>query len=146
MFSVVFRPAQVVQVLIALAVFFTYNVFVYVPMDFLWTRLLSSKVSGTVPRNLCQIFLRCAFVMGTVGVAAAVQKLDAIIGLVGSICFSTLGLLIPAIVETILRWDGGLGAFNWRLIKNTLLAILAIFALVSGSVQSIQQLLKEDES
>lgn len=117
----------------------------YVPIDIIWRKLLSAKVDGTAKRHIVQICVRCLFVGGTVAVAAAVPDLEPIIGLVGSICFSTLGLLVPSVVETVFRWDGRLGFLKWRLIKNILLGAFAIFALVSGTMQSIATLIKNSQ-
>lgn len=79
----------------------------------------------------------------TVGVAALVPDLEPIIGLVGSICFSTLGLFIPAVIETVLCWEGELGVLKWKLFKNALLAAFAMLALVSGTAQSIAAFSRE---
>ncbi|KAJ0179147.1 hypothetical protein K1T71_004859 [Dendrolimus kikuchii] len=102
--------ALIAKVLIATAVFFTYCLQMYAPMDIIWTRL-SNNVS---PRyhNVSQIALRTVSVAFTVTLAVVVPDLELLIGLVGAIFFSTLGLLIPAVVQTVHRWDRGLGPFN----------------------------------
>ncbi|KAK4887000.1 hypothetical protein RN001_003271 [Aquatica leii] len=134
-------PAQIVNVLIPIAVFLTYNLQMYVPLDIIWKNLLSHKINGTVNRNIAQVLMRCIFVCGTIAIAVAVPNLEPIISLVGSICFSTLGLLVPAIVDTVLYWEEGLGCLKWRLIQNIFLAAFSIFALVSGTVTSIESLI-----
>ncbi|KAF5271192.1 hypothetical protein FQR65_LT05336 [Abscondita terminalis] len=131
-------PAQILKLFIILAVFFTYNLQMYVPLDIIWKTSIDSKINGSLQRHLAQIVIRCLFVMGTVAVAAAVPNLEQIIGLVGSICLSTIGFLLPAVVDTILNWENNLGRFNWVLIKNIILGILALVALVSGSIDSIK--------
>lgn len=87
--------------------------------------------------NISQIIVRTLIVAATVGVAASVPKLEPLIGLVGSICFSTLGIFIPAVVDIVLRWDGEMGSFKWRLYKNIFLIIFSLFALISGTYYSI---------
>lgn len=68
------------------------------------------------------------------GIAAAGgEHLGSLIDFVGAIFFSTLGLFVPALIEIIVDWDEGWGRFQWRLIKDILIMILAIFGLVSGS-------------
>lgn len=122
--------------LIALAVFFTYSLQFYVPMDITWRKLFADKVPEKF-HNVTQVALRTAIVSFTVGLAALVPDLEPIIGLVGSICFSTLGVFVPAVVDTILCWEGNLGVLKWKLYKNIFLAVFAIFALVSGTYYSI---------
>lgn len=63
-----------------------------------------------------------------------------LIGLVGAIFFSTLGLFIPALIEIIVDWNDGWGKFHWRLIKDILIMVLAIFGLVSGSFYAILEM------
>ncbi|KAK5643872.1 hypothetical protein RI129_007717 [Pyrocoelia pectoralis] len=138
-------PAQVVNVLIAISVYLTYNLQMYVPLDIIWRKLLSDRIHGTAKRHIGQVVMRCVFVGGTIAVAVAVPNLEPIIGLVGAICFSTLGILVPAIVDTLLHWEGELGFLKWRLIKNIILGICAIFALVAGTVQSLDQIINAVE-
>lgn len=116
----------------------------YVPIDILWRNLIVPYVKNAESKKtVYQIIIRSSFVIGTTAVAALVPDLEPIIGLVGSICFSTLGLLIPSVVETVWKWESNLGKFNWRLYKNGFFAAFSIFALVSGTTQSIQALLNK---
>lgn len=80
---------QVAQVLIAIAIQFTFGLQFFVPMDILW-RKLAPGISKE-KHNISQIALRagCILIMGAV--AAAVPKLDPFISLVGAIFFSFLG-------------------------------------------------------
>lgn len=81
--------AQVAQVLIALAILFTFGLQFYVPMDVLWR-----KIQLRIPKerhNISQIFLRAGIVLILGGISAAVPKLEPFIGLVGAIFFSVLG-------------------------------------------------------
>ncbi|KAB0798832.1 hypothetical protein PPYR_06712 [Photinus pyralis] len=135
------RPAQIGNVLIPISVFLTYNLQMFVPLDIIWRKGLSDRLHGTWRRHLGQIIMRCLYVAGTIAVSVAVPNLEPIIGLVGSVCFSTLGILVPAIVDTVLNWEGDLGFMKWKLIRNIILAIFAIFALVSGTSQSIGQII-----
>ncbi|KAF5306528.1 hypothetical protein FQR65_LT18541 [Abscondita terminalis] len=114
-------------------------------LDIIWKNLLADRVTGTFQRNIVQIVMRCSFVVGTVVIAVAVPNLEPIISLVGAVCFSTLGLLVPAIVETVLHWEGGLGFLYWKLIKNIILGLFAILALVSGTATSIDSLINGKE-
>lgn len=89
--------------------------------------------------------MRTVLVIFVTGIGAAVPKLDAIISLVGSVFFSTLGLFIPVVIDIILNMgDGGDNGFlKWRLWKNILVAILSWFALFSGSYYAIKEFIED---
>ncbi|KAF5295596.1 hypothetical protein FQR65_LT10399 [Abscondita terminalis] len=133
-------PAQCVKLLIVLSVFLTYNLQMYVPLDIIWRKVLSSKVEGRLKTHLAQIMMRCLFVAGTVVVAVAVPNLEPIITLVGAVCLSSLGILLPAVVDTVLYWED-LNGLQWKIIKNVILMLFSILALISGSVVSIRSLI-----
>lgn len=63
--------------------------------------------------------------------------------------FSKIGLLVPAVVETVFLWPDNLGVLKWKLWKNLLLIAFALIALVSGTVVSVLDIVKiytgEDE-
>ncbi|KAF5270108.1 hypothetical protein FQA39_LY08520 [Lamprigera yunnana] len=135
-------PAQCVKLLIILSVFLTYTLQMYVPLDIIWRKVLSQRVKGKVKVHLAQIGIRCIFVTGTVIIAIAVPNLEPIITLVGAVCLSTLGILLPAVVDTILYWEE-LHCLKWKLTKNIFLSIFSIFALISGSIVSIKSLIND---
>ncbi|CAH2979641.1 unnamed protein product [Chilo suppressalis] len=97
--------AQSAKLLMALCIFFTYALQFYVPMEMV-TRYLEQRGAPTC-NNVIQIGIRTGIVLFTVVVAAAFPNLELVISLVGAVFFSTLGLLIPAIVDTVYHWDKG---------------------------------------
>lgn len=132
--------AKIAQLLIAAAILFTFGLQFYVPMDILWR-----KVHSKIPKdkhNLAQIGLRTGIMIVMAGVALAVPDLEPFIGLVGAIFFSSLGLLVPCVVETVFLWPNELGTFKWILVKNIIFGAFSIFALVAGSFVSIEEIIK----
>ncbi|KAH9638120.1 hypothetical protein HF086_014981 [Spodoptera exigua] len=83
------------------------------------------------------------FSIFTVAIAAAFPNLELVISFVGAVFFSTLGLLIPAVVDTVYRWENRLGRFNYILWKNTLIGIISIIALFSGAYVSVQGMIED---
>lgn len=134
------RISIAAQVLIALAILFTFGLQFFVPMDILW-RKLQNRVSKD-KHNRTQVILRTAIIIIMGGIGIAVPNLDPIISLVGAVFFSVLGILVPAIIETVYYWPN-LGSGKWILWKNIVLSLFAIFALVTGSIVSIQDIIKE---
>ncbi|XP_018577492.1 proton-coupled amino acid transporter-like protein pathetic isoform X2 [Anoplophora glabripennis] len=128
-------PAQVVQVSISLAVFFTFMLQFYVPIDITWRR-----IKDRIPEkrhNISQILLRTGAVIFVTGIAASAgHHLDALIDLVGAIFLSTLGLLVPAFIDIIMNWRNW-GLLNWILYKNILIMGMSLFGLLSGSYYAI---------
>lgn len=115
---------------------------------------------------MAQILIRGGTIIILGAIAAAVPKLDAFIGLVGAVFFSSLGeyfefrlkffrffhfrtifgffqkgLMVPAIIETVFRYPDDFGVGNWILIKNVFLVLFAILALTTGAFVSIQEII-----
>lgn len=86
-------------------------------------------------------FCKLSFQILTVIIAIIIPNLGPFITLTGAVCLSTLGLMFPAIIETITYWDRpGMGRFNWRLIKNGLLVIFGIIGFLTGTYVSIEEI------
>lgn len=51
------------------------------------------------------------------------------------------GLFYPAIVETVFEWPNT-GRYHWILIKNVILMVTAVFALITGSLVSIEDIIR----
>lgn len=52
-----------------------------------------------------------------------------------------LGLFFPAVVETVFVWPNT-GRFHWILVKNVFLVIAAFFSLITGSMVSIEDIIR----
>ncbi|KAF7283548.1 proton-coupled amino acid transporter-like protein acs [Rhynchophorus ferrugineus] len=129
-------PAQIVQAAISISVFFTFMLVFFVPADILW-RQLRDKISKE-KHNMGQIILRTIMVVIITGVAIiGGEHLEGLIDLIGAIFFSSLGFFVPALLDIIVDFEEGWGVFHWRLIKNILIMILSIIALICGSYYAI---------
>ena len=74
--------------------------------------------------------------------AVAVPTIGPFIALIGALCFSFLGLIIPLLIEIVTYWDVGFGPCNWVIIKNIFLFIFGVLALIFGSYTSIVDIVK----
>jgi proton-coupled amino acid transporter len=72
--------------------------------------------------------------------AVAVPTISPFISLIGALCFSVLGLMVPAFIEVITFWDHGLGPYCWRLWKNVAINIFGFMAMIFGSYTSIKEI------
>lgn len=75
------------------------------------------------------------------GLACAIPRLELFMELVGAVCLSVMGLSLPAIVETVFRWDKDMGTCNWILWKNCLILLFSMVAMVSGVTFSIKSMI-----
>ncbi|GBP51886.1 Proton-coupled amino acid transporter-like protein pathetic [Eumeta japonica] len=133
--------AQSAKFLMAVVILFSYSLQFYVPMEMIWRRL-RSKVSARY-HNLTQVAVRTTIVTGSVAVAAAFPDLENVISLVGAVFFSTLGLLIPVIVETVYKWNKGLGPCNCIILKNIIIGVIGLIALIAGSYSSVKGMVRD---
>ncbi|XP_019764767.1 proton-coupled amino acid transporter-like protein pathetic isoform X2 [Dendroctonus ponderosae] len=133
--------AQIAQGAIGISVFFSFMLQFYIPTDIMWKRL-RSKIPEQ-KHNVSQIWLRIIMVAVVTAIAiAGGEDLGSLIDLVGAIFFSSLGFLVPAVLDIIANVEEGWGRCHWKLLKNLFIIFLALFALVSGSYYAILDMLK----
>lgn len=130
-------PAQVVKILIALAVYCTFGLQFYVCLDIAWNGIKDRFQKKPL---LVNYILRTVMVTGAVLLAVIVPTIEPFIGLIGAFCFSILGLLIPVFIETVTYWDVGFGPGNWVALKNIIICIIGIMALIFGSRSAFIQI------
>ncbi|CAG9856129.1 unnamed protein product [Phyllotreta striolata] len=130
--------AQTVKIMIAVAVFFTYALQFYVPMEIIWKAVKNNFERKT----LAEYSIRVGLVILTVVFAILIPNLGGFISLVGAVCLSMLGLIFPSIIELVTFYeDPGLGRFNWRLWKNLFLIGFGLLGFVTGTYVSIQEII-----
>uniref|UniRef100_A0A1B6CN84 Amino acid transporter transmembrane domain-containing protein n=1 Tax=Clastoptera arizonana TaxID=38151 RepID=A0A1B6CN84_9HEMI len=130
--------AESVKMSVALAVFFTYTLQFTACFEVAWATLKPyvSKENQVKAFYIMRGFL----IFGTVCFGIIVPQLAPVISLVGSIGFSMLGLFLPALTETVIFWNYGLGIFRWRLYKNIFMMIIACLTLFSGTSIAIKDI------
>ncbi|KAJ0179448.1 hypothetical protein K1T71_005160 [Dendrolimus kikuchii] len=133
-------PALTAKVFIILAIFFTYILQFYVPMEIVW-RNTKNHVAQKY-HNIGQIIMRAFFATLTVAAAAVLPRLDQVIGLEGAFFYSFLGLIAPSVMDLTFRWERGLGKFKWILIKDVVLVVFGTFVLIAGVTQSIREIIR----
>lgn len=66
-------------------------------------------------------------------IAVAIPNVTPLINFIGAFCFSILGVIIPAIIETITFWNTDSKSKSCLVMKNAILVIFGFAILVSGS-------------
>ncbi|XP_030570953.1 proton-coupled amino acid transporter-like protein CG1139 isoform X2 [Drosophila novamexicana] len=130
------KLAQSVKLMIAIAIFFTFTLQFYVPVSILW-KGIENKIPAA-RKNISEYGLRVGLVILCCGIAVALPNLGPFISLIGAVCLSTLGMMVPAIIElAVYNEDPGYGRFKWRLWKNSGLILFGIVGFVTGTYVSI---------
>ena len=83
----------------ALAIFFSYAIQFYVPVDII-NSYLQERISAE-NHIKAEYLVRLVLVLFTFTLAAVIPKLDLFISLVGSVSSSTLALMAPSIIDTV---------------------------------------------
>ncbi|XP_047989742.1 proton-coupled amino acid transporter-like protein CG1139 isoform X2 [Leguminivora glycinivorella] len=133
-------PALMAKSFIVVAIFFTYTLQFYVPMEIVWRNTQGYLAQNY--HNLAQSVMRAVFATLTVIAAATLPRLDQVIGLEGAFFYSFLGLIVPSFIDLIFHWERGLGKYNWILVKDTGLIIFGCFVLFTGVTQSIREIVR----
>ncbi|CAH1647834.1 unnamed protein product [Spodoptera littoralis] len=135
---------QCVKLMIAVAIFFTYSLQFYVPMEIIWKNV---RHWFGAKKNLAEYSIRVGIIILTLATAIAIPNLGPFISLVGAVCLSFLGLIFPAVIETVAFWDrpNGLGRFNWVLWKNMFLVCFGILGFLTGAYVSILDIIHGEE-
>lgn len=84
----------------------------------------------------CLMFI----LVSAVAVAAVFPNLGPLLSLIGALSLSLVGLIFPAVIETLVYWDHpGLGPYHWRLWKNVAISLFGLVGLVTGTMTSLQE-------
>ncbi|KAH8378789.1 hypothetical protein KR009_001364, partial [Drosophila setifemur] len=130
------KLAQSVKLMIAIAIFFTFTLQFYVPVTILW-KGLEHKIRPE-KQNISEYGLRVALVILCGAIAVALPNLGPFISLIGAVCLSTLGMIVPSVIElAVYHEDPGYGRFKWRLWKNSGLILFGVVGFVAGTYVSI---------
>ncbi|XP_075972581.1 proton-coupled amino acid transporter-like protein acs isoform X2 [Anticarsia gemmatalis] len=133
--------AQSAKILVACVMLLSFALIYYVPVDVVWR-----KIQDRVPARKQAWAMSGVRLLGTlilVGIASAIPRLELFMELVGAVCLSVMGLLLPAIVETIWRWNKDITLWSFVVLKNFLIGVFSLIAMVSGVTFAIMAIVDE---
>uniref|UniRef100_V5I8Q8 Proton-coupled amino acid transporter 4 n=1 Tax=Anoplophora glabripennis TaxID=217634 RepID=V5I8Q8_ANOGL len=140
-------PAQVAKILLALTIFISHSLQMYVAIDITWNQYLYSKLEKNRYKIIYEYLIRTFLVIICFCLAVAVPYIDLFISLFGALCLSALGLAFPAIIDTSTYWDTLKGARGALILtKNFFIVIFAICGLVVGTSTSLEEIVKKFSS
>ncbi|XP_076665035.1 proton-coupled amino acid transporter-like protein acs [Andrena cerasifolii] len=123
----------------ALSIYFTYGLQCYIVISIITNQYVlpafeENKWIGTP--FLWDMVVRFFISLITCLLAASITKLDVFMGLVGSLCISTLTILIPITLYILVNYNN-YGKFKWRLIAGLLLLIIGFAIACCASVVNL---------
>lgn len=127
------------KILIGLAVFCTFGLQFYVCLEIGWNGLKDRFQSRPLLANYT---IRTVMVIVCVLLAVAVPAITPFVALIGAFFFSILGLMVPVYIEMVTFWDKGFGRFYWKILKNLVVVIAAVMALIFGSQSAVIDIVK----
>lgn len=136
--------AQSVNALFAVAIFISYGLQCYVPVEIIWSRYLKKHLENASAKKtlIVEYVMRVLVVLITFVLAIAVPRLELFISLFGAFCLSALGIAFPGLLEMCVLWPDKFGPCKYILIRDILLIISGIFALVLGTFISLQDIVR----
>ncbi|KAF6199844.1 hypothetical protein GE061_006142 [Apolygus lucorum] len=131
--------ARVSRLLLILAIFISHPLQLYMAFDVVWNEYLEPRTKNH--RLLVEYIVRTTLVILTVVFAITIPHLNLFIALIGSFCFSTLGLTIPALISIFAHWydRSGWQFFLWA-IRNYIIIFIGLSALVVGASTAIRDI------
>lgn len=132
--------AQAVRVLYSVAIFISYGLQGYVPVEILWKTYIVKHLENSNNLIKWEYLLRVLSVVVTFVLAMTIPLLGLFISLFGAFCLSALGIAFPAIMELCVKWPDQLGPGNVILYKDIALIIFGISGLLAGSYSCISEI------
>nr|XP_018898193.1 PREDICTED: proton-coupled amino acid transporter-like protein pathetic isoform X1 [Bemisia tabaci] len=135
--------SELVKILIALAILFSYGLQMTVTSEVVWDSVKDRfHKDNSKKAYYC---VRSSLVVGTAVVAAVIPNLAPIISLFGAVGFSMMGLFCPAVIDLVLYYDPERGWTDWRCLKNILLMLAALAATLLGTYSSMVDIITNYE-
>lgn len=132
--------AQAITVIFAVAIFISYGLQGYVPVEIIWTQYIKKRITDETKHLRYEFLTRIAVVLVTFLLAVAIPRLGLFISLFGALCLSALGIAFPAIMELCVKWPN-YGPGRYIVIKDVLLIIFGLIGLVAGTYTSIRDII-----
>ncbi|XP_072931462.1 proton-coupled amino acid transporter-like protein acs [Epargyreus clarus] len=132
--------ATSVIVMFAVAIFISYGLHCYVPVEVLWRGYVRPRLAGAAPARLrlAEYALRVVLCLITFVLAVAVPQLGLFISLFGALCLSALGICFPALMEACLRFPEKASAARAAVFtKDAVLFIIGVVGLLAGTYTAL---------
>lgn len=133
--------AQTVKLMVCLGLLMTYPLQLFVAIQIMWSPI-EEKFGPLKFPIYSQLIFRTLIVLGTYSLAEVVPALNAFISLIGALCSSGLALIFPPVIELVSAWGTAEGPGKVTLGKNCVILAIAMFGLVTGTIESVEKLIE----
>uniref|UniRef100_A0A1B0D729 Amino acid transporter transmembrane domain-containing protein n=1 Tax=Phlebotomus papatasi TaxID=29031 RepID=A0A1B0D729_PHLPP len=133
--------AQAITIIFAVAIFISYGLQCYVPVEIIWNQYLLKRFENSPKKLMWEFITRIVVVIITFLLAVAIPRLGLFISLFGALCLSALGLAFPCIMEICVLWPNDLGPWRYVLIRDILLIVFGVIGLVAGTYTSVRDII-----
>ncbi|KAJ8865747.1 hypothetical protein PR048_033268 [Dryococelus australis] len=136
--------AQSVKIMFAVAIFITYALQCYVPVEIVWNSYLKHRMedSSECMQMFVEYLMRTGMVISTFLLAVAIPRLELFISLFGALCLAALGIAFPATIELCLLWPDKYGRGRWMLYKDLAIILCGVSGLLIGSYTSMLEIVR----
>ncbi|XP_042228127.1 proton-coupled amino acid transporter-like protein CG1139 [Homarus americanus] len=130
--------AQLVKILMAVAIYLTYSLMLYVPAEIMWPHL-SPRFHSARGKRLGEYAFRAFLVLITFVLAAAIPNIGLFISLVGAMSSSTLAIIFPPIIEIVTFWPR---VSRLNMIKCFCIFVFGVVCFVTGTYASVEAIIE----
>lgn len=127
-----------VKVMFAVAIFITYGIQFYVPIEILWPSV-EDQLTHHLLITHGEYLLRYFFLFVTFVLAATIPHLDLMISLVGTMSSSAIALVFPPMLEIVTYWNEPrrYGRYRWRIGKDILIMLFGVLGFFIGTITTL---------
>ncbi|KAF5276506.1 hypothetical protein FQA39_LY06575 [Lamprigera yunnana] len=125
--------AQAVQLLIVLSIFGAYGTQFFISLEIIWEEV-KHKITKKI--TLINYIIRTLMIVIAILIAVAIPSIVPFMSLVGAICFSTAGIIMPMIINILTFWNE-IHYNYYKIAKCIVVFLFGVLAMISGTVTAI---------
>ncbi|KAK9885665.1 hypothetical protein WA026_012428 [Henosepilachna vigintioctopunctata] len=142
--------AQMVCLMMAVAIFFSFPLQFYVPFNIIWptlkTKIHGEKAEDSDESLLAEYSTRTLLVFCTFLLAISVPNLGAVITLVGAFSSSAIALIFPPLIEILAYYSDKWGRYKWILWKDIFIIIFGFAGFLFGTYAAVLNIINSPNS